>query len=285
MAPVYKGVTMRDLYRYDGKTALVVGCYSGMGRAVAELVQSLGAEVHGIDHRVPDLDLSSFTTCDLRDQAQVDAALAAAPARVDTLFYCAGLSQAHPPLDVMSVNLLAMRHVIDTIATRIGTGGSIVSICSFAGMRYAERVAEITDLLATGGYAEGRAWCEAHPEVVGDGYQFSKEVMMTFMLHRSMDLVERGVRYNCTSPGRTETALIHEVEQTIGVELYRSLKLPMDRYGTAEEQAWALAFLNSDAASYITGTNLFVDGGMLAGTITGRMKVPTNLTLPSHAKD
>src|SRR4051812_40202714 len=106
---------MRDLYRYDGETALVVGCYSGMGRAVAELVQSLGAEVHGIDHRVPDLDLTSFTTCDLRDLAQIDAALATAPTQVDTLFYCAGLSQAHPPLDVMSVNLLAMRHVVNTI--------------------------------------------------------------------------------------------------------------------------------------------------------------------------
>ena len=58
--------------------------------------------------------------------------------------------------------------------------------------------------------------------------------------------------------------------------------MPPDRYGTAEEQSWALAFLNSNAASYITGSNLFVDGGLLAGYVTGRMKVPPALTRPSH---
>jgi NAD(P)-dependent dehydrogenase (short-subunit alcohol dehydrogenase family) len=171
---------------------------------------------------------------------------------------------------------------LDGLSERIPSGGSVVAICSFAGLRYAERQEAIDDFLRAATFAGARAWCEAHPDVVGDGYQFSKEAMAVFVLHRSMDLVERGVRFNCTSPGRTDTPLIHEVEQTIGVELYRSLRLPMDRYGTPEEQAWALAFLNSDAASYVTGANLFVDGGMLAGTLTGRMAVPTALTLPSH---
>ena len=52
---------MDDLFRYDGKRALVVGCYSGMGAATAKIVQSLGGEVHGVDYKDPDYELAGFT--------------------------------------------------------------------------------------------------------------------------------------------------------------------------------------------------------------------------------
>src|SRR5579872_6985977 len=88
-------------FRYDGKKALVVGCYSGMGESTAKIVQGLGGEVHGIDYKEPDYDLAGFTMCDLRKWDEIESMLASIQGPVDSLFYCAGLPPTHPPLDVM----------------------------------------------------------------------------------------------------------------------------------------------------------------------------------------
>src|SRR5439155_24403668 len=101
---------MENRFRYDGKRALVVGCYSGMGAATAKIVQLLGGEVHGVDYREPDYDLAGFTKCDLRNKDEIDATLGSMSGPIDRVFDCAGPPQTQPPGDVMTVNFVAMRH-------------------------------------------------------------------------------------------------------------------------------------------------------------------------------
>jgi NAD(P)-dependent dehydrogenase (short-subunit alcohol dehydrogenase family) len=258
-----------DLFRYDGKRVLVVGCYSGMGESTVRILQSLGAEVHGIDYKQPANELASFTECDLRDKNQIDLALGGLEGPFDSLFYCAGLPQTRPPLEVMSVNLIAMREIVNGVVPLLAPGGSVAIISSNAGLQFTEHMPVIFELLATNGFDEAYSWCEQHLDVVSDGYMFSKEAIIVFTMVKAMELVGQGIRVNCTSPGPTATPMMPEFEKAVGEDLMKSYPRPIGRDATPAEQGWPLVFLNSDAASYITGLNLVVDGGFLAGVMTG----------------
>jgi NAD(P)-dependent dehydrogenase (short-subunit alcohol dehydrogenase family) len=260
---------MKNLFQYDGRRVLVVGCYSGMGEATVRILQTLGAEVHGVDYKEPQNDLASFTACDLRDPDQIDRSFASLEGNFDCLFYCAGLPQTHPPVDVMCVNILALREVVNHVVPKLSSNGSIAIISSNAGLQFMEHMPVLFDLLSTSGYEEGKKWCEARPDVIADGYVFSKEAIILYTMMKASELVGGGIRVNCTSPAPTATPMMAEFEKAVGKEFMRSYPRPIGRDATPEEQGWPLVFLNSDAASFLTGVNLVVDGGFLAGVSTG----------------
>jgi len=260
---------MENAFSYAGRRALVVGCYSGMGAATAEIVQLLGGEVHGVDYKQPDAALASFTACDLRDEAQIDAMLAAVGTDWDAVFYCAGLPQTHPPLDVMRVNFMAMRKVVDAMAAGMKPGGAVAIISSNAGLQFMSHMAEITELIETPDFDAGMAWCEAHLDLVNEGYTLSKEAIIIFTMRRAIEVVGKGIRVNCISPGPTSTPMMPDFEKAAGKKVIDAFVGPMERRAEAAEMGWPLVFLNSAGASFITGFNLIVDAGFVAGTMTG----------------
>ena len=260
---------MDDRSRYDGKRALVVGCFSGMGAATAKIVQTLGGEVHGIDYREPDYELAGFTNCDLRNPSEIDAAIASLSGPIDCVFYCAGLPQTHPPIDVMKVNFAAMRQVVEGVHPLVQSGGAVAIISSNAGLQFMDHMEPISELLATNGFDGALNWCEDHPDLVAEGYTFSKEAIIVYTMKRALEVVDQGVHVNCISPGPTATPMMPEFEKAAGPELIRAFWGPMNRQAQPEEMGWPLAFLNSDAASFITGLNLLVDAGFVAGVTTG----------------
>jgi NAD(P)-dependent dehydrogenase (short-subunit alcohol dehydrogenase family) len=260
---------MENAFSYAGKRALVVGCYSGMGAATAEIVQSLGGEVHGVDYKAPDSDLASFTECDLRDEGQIDTMLTSVGTGWDAVFYCAGLPQTHPPLDVMKVNFVAMRKVVDELVAGMGSGSAVAIISSNAGLQFMNHMAEITELIDTPDFDAAMAWCGARPELIAEGYTFSKESIIVYTMRRAIEVVGRGIRVNCISPGPTATPMMPDFEAAAGKAVVDAFLGPMERRAQPEEMGWPLAFLNSDGASFITGLNLVVDAGFVAGTMTG----------------
>lgn len=97
------------------------------------------------------------------------------------------------------------------------------------------------------------------------GYAATKGGQLAFMRAAALDCAADGIRINCIIPGATETRLLKEHFENNPAEKARLLeKIPLRRLATPEEIARGIRMLASDDASYITGTALVVDGGLLA---------------------
>jgi NAD(P)-dependent dehydrogenase (short-subunit alcohol dehydrogenase family) len=265
---------MSNPWTYEGKRVSIVGCASGMGEATARELVRLGAEVHGADVRPSPVELSSFVTCDLTDPDSVGRAVETIGGSVDAVFNCAGLPGARfPALDVMKANFMGTRLWTDLWVPRMPQGGAIVSISSTVAFRYADRLQVSLALVAQEGFEAGVSWCEENADVVGDGYAFSKEALIAWTMASAAALAPQGIRINCTSPAPTQTPMMEIFEEHNNARAIDVFALPMGRRSTSEEQAYPLVFLNSDAAGYISGHNLVVDGGFSGSVETGRLDV------------
>lgn len=260
-----------DFASYHGKRVVVSGCYSGMGEATARLLLELGAEVHGLDYKECQLGLASFNQVDLRDPASIDAAVQKIGGKVDALFNCAGLAQTAPAMDVMKVNFLGTRLLTDKIVPLMGSGSAIASISSNGGMGWSKRIPVLMSLIAIEDYDAALKWCEENRDTVAEGYSFSKELVTVWTMFKSAQLIRKGIRMNCTMPGPTQTPMMKEFESATQAAVLNTFMQPINRRSTPEEQAAVLVFLNSDAASYVNGVNLPVDGGFMSAMVTGQV--------------
>src|SRR6266550_7523664 len=103
-------------FRYDGKRVLVVGGASGMGAAVAELVQDAGAEVVVMDFAEVTLPGAKAIHVNLAEKDSIDAAIDACGGTVDALFSCAGVADGTPGIE--RINFIGHRYLIDRLLDR-----------------------------------------------------------------------------------------------------------------------------------------------------------------------
>jgi NAD(P)-dependent dehydrogenase (short-subunit alcohol dehydrogenase family) len=260
---------MASVWSYEGSRVVVSGGGGGgMGAATVRELKELGAEIHVLDLREPPVEVASYQAADLRDPAAIATAVDNIGGRIDALFNCAGLPGGRfPDLDVMLVNFVGMRHLAELVVPHMEPGGAIASISSTAGRGWEQNVESWLPLVQTAGFEAGRAWCEAHPAEIAGGYGPSKQAMIIWTMYAAVDLANKGIRINCISPGPTDTPMMPDFPQAI-IERY---PIPLGRHSRPEEQAFPLIFLNSRAASYITGENLITDGGTMGGVSTGRI--------------
>src|SRR2546423_4438268 len=127
-------MSLFDAYGYKGKRALVVGGATGMGAAVAELVQDAGAEVVVMDRAEITLGGVKAISLDLSDKASIDAAVDECGDPVHALFSCAGVADGTPGIE--RINFIGHRHLIDRIlaADMLRRGSAIGMISSAAGV-------------------------------------------------------------------------------------------------------------------------------------------------------
>jgi NAD(P)-dependent dehydrogenase (short-subunit alcohol dehydrogenase family) len=256
---------------YKNKRVIVTGCFSGMGEATARLLIDAGAEVHGLDYKDCTLPLASFRNVDLRHPASIDDAVASIGGKIHGLFNCAGLPQTFGPMEVMKVNYLGTRYITQKVIGLMPEGSAIATISSTAGMGWSRRIPVHMEMLAITDYDASLAWLEAHPDHVREGYSFSKEAINVWTMKESFHLIHRGIRINCTLPGPTQTPMMSAFESATDISIIDAAMQPINRRSTPREQATALVFLNSDAASYINGVVLAVDGGFMSGLATGQV--------------
>ena len=256
---------------YNNKRVVVVGSSSGMGEAVAMKLLAAGAYVYGFDIKPSTLQLQSMTAVDLKDPASIDAAVAAIEGEIDCLFYCAGLPQTFSAIDVMKVNYIGLRHLLRKFEPVMAAGSAIAIITSMGGMGWHQRLALHNELLATESFEDAVAWCEAHAEDVGDGYAFSKEAANVLVQVEGTRLIQQGIRINATCPSPTDTPMMPDFEKVTGAKLVNVFTRPIGRRATSAEQADPLLFLNSEAAAFVNGHLLNVDGGFFGGVATGRI--------------
>ena len=262
-----------DPWSYAGKKVVITGCFSGMGEAAARELVRLGAEVHGFDIKESPVEMASFRQVDLRNREEIDAALASIEGEIDCSFYCAGLPGTFPPLEVMQVNFVNMRYWTFEVAKRMKNGGAMAVIASTAGHTWADRRSEIEELIATPDAQAAGAWCEQHLDVVADGYLFSKMCTQFFTMHVAAELIRKGIRFNCLNPAPTESPMMKDFEATAPPALINVWAEPIGRRAQPIEMALPLIFLNSEAAGFISGHNLNVDGGWAGATDSGALKM------------
>jgi NAD(P)-dependent dehydrogenase (short-subunit alcohol dehydrogenase family) len=267
-----------ELWRYDGRRVVVTGCASGIGADVARQLVELGAEVVGLDIRPPAGHVDEFISLDLSDPGSIDAAAASVGGRVDALFNVAGVSSGiGDPLRVVTVNFLGTRRFTEALVPAMAPGSAIANVSSLAASGYRENAGVTAGLVETVTMADGIDWCESHPDAVADGggYRLSKEAIILYGLANVVTLGAKGIRINCTAPGVTDTPILDQLRSAYGQEFLDSFRTPLGRAAQPDEQAGVLVFLDSNAAGYITGQVIWVDGGTigetdLAGSVTRR---------------
>ncbi len=262
---------IEELLRYDGRRVVVTGCASGIGAHLVRQLTALGADVVGLDKQAPGTDVAEFYALDLTDPTSIDSALAAVGGQVDALFNVAGVSSGiGDPLLVVTINFLGLRHLTEAVLDRMPTGSSVVSVSSLAARDYRDHQLLVAGLLNTRTMSDGIDWCERHLDALADGgYRLSKEAIILYTMKNTVALGAKGIRINCTGPGVTETPILDQLRTAYGQAFLDDIPKPLGRVSDPEEQAAVLVFLNSRAASYISGQVLWVDGGNL-GAATAR---------------
>ena len=245
-------------FAIEGKNILVTGATSGIGRATAIECARMGAKVIAVGRNQEKLDTLHnelknecltneghlFLPCDLTDEEQVKALIEQCPV-VDGVACCAGVANMNPFAfvsqeeieSVFQINCFAPAMLVNRLlkAKKLGKGSSVVFVSSVDG-----------------------------PKIVHAGnsvYSGSKSALLGLARNMAIDLAGKKIRVNCVLPGTTDTPMIHTGSATDESLAETAKSLPMKRFAQPEEIANAIIFLLSDAASYITGTEITVDGG------------------------
>jgi len=241
----------------EGKIALVTGGSSGIGLAAAKELAAQGARVFITGRRQPELDaaveqIGSAATAlradasVLSDLDSVYAHIAKTAGRLDILFANAGGGDMMPlgaiteeHFDrIFGTNVRGVLFTVQKALPLLSNGASVILTSS------------TTSIQGTANFSV---------------YSASKAAVRNFARSWALDLKDRAIRVNAVSPGPIRTPGLRDLvpdEARQGLFDYLASQVPLGRLGEPGEIGKAVAFLASDAASFINGIELFVDGGM-----------------------
>ena len=242
--------------------ALVTGAGSGIGKATALELAARGCKVAALDRQsellqalAEELPDALTLVADVADVREVEHAVAMAlewEGRIDILANVAGVGSTQTVIDtppevwetVFAVNVRGIFNTSRSVLpSMIEYGrGSIVNTASVAGLV---------------GLRNRAAYCA------------SKGAVIALTKAMAIDHVEDGIRVNCVCPGTVDTPwvgrLLDAAADPTAARATLVARQPMGRLGTATEIAKAIAYLAGDDASFVTGTELVIDGGLVAG--------------------
>ena len=244
---------MNNPFSLEGKTILVTGASSGIGRATAIACSQMGAVVvvtgrneSRLQETLDALEGSGhqMIVADIANDDQIDYLVDQIPA-INGLVNNAGITETCPTQfikrdklnRVMEVNTIAPILLTQRILKKkkLGKGGSIVFTCSISGT-----------CVCVGGNVL---------------YSASKGAIHGFMKNAALDLAHKGIRVNDVCPGMIDTHIFDAgtiSEEQLEIEAQR---YPMKRFGKPEEVAYGIIYLLSDASSFVTGSSIVIDGG------------------------
>lgn len=246
----------------EGKTALVTGASRGIGRAIAVGMAKAGADLAlsarsaealaETQREVEALGRKAFLVpADVTDRDAVFAMVAdsiGALGHLDAVVNNAGGTSFMVPFTdlrfegwtkVMRLNTESIVHVLQAVGPHLleRGSGSVINVASVAGLGGAPLVSP---------------------------YAASKAAVVSLTRSLAIEWASRGVRVNALCPGWTATDLNRALWENEATSKAMTATIPMGRWGQAEEMAGAAVFLASDAAAYLTGQALAVDGGITA---------------------
>jgi NAD(P)-dependent dehydrogenase (short-subunit alcohol dehydrogenase family) len=245
--------------RFKDKVVVVLGGNSGIGLASARAFAAEGARVRitgrhreTLDAAVAEMPGSRSFRADIADLAAMDevyAAIGEADGRIDVLFVNAGIG-GFAPLRAITEDAWDQVHSVN------------LKGCVFALQKALPLMARGASVVVTGSIG-------AHGALEGNGtYAAAKAGLHMAMKVFAKELVGEGIRVNVVSPGPIDTPLLYRNPGMTDADVAKLKEMmianiPMHRMGESEEVAKAVLFLASDDAAFITGANLFVDGGLI----------------------
>ncbi|WP_460358804.1 3-alpha-hydroxysteroid 3-dehydrogenase [Mycobacterium sp. ZZG] len=253
----------------EKRKIVVVGAGSGIGAAVAAHFHDNGDDVLAVDLRPNETPAAAHAQCDLRDPQSIAGLLADLDSDWDVLAHVAGVPGTAPADDVLTVNYLGMRKMVEGMLPRMRRGGSVVAVASIAGIGWEQRLDELSELLAATD-AEGVAAWQSRQDPSYPVYTTSKQAVILYAKRLAGTALARyGVRVNTVSPGPVQTPILADFEQTMGKEILDILRDTYGRHGTVEDIVPVIAFLASDAAKWINGQDVHVDSGFVTSMTAG----------------
>lgn len=244
---------MYNPFTLEGKTILVTGASSGIGKAIAIESSKMGANVIITGRNEERLKKTYYLlkgsghgliVADLSVKEDIEWLHKELPV-IDGLVNCAGLTKVAPFSfatrdsfeEVMNVNFFAPTELTRLMVKtkKIRKGASIVFISSVSGV-----------------------YCSAVASAI---YSSSKGAVNGLVKGVALDLAPKGIRVNSVNPGMIDTDIFTGSDITDEQLKTDMLRYPLGRYGKPEEVAYAVIYLLSDAATWITGSNLLIDGG------------------------
>jgi NAD(P)-dependent dehydrogenase (short-subunit alcohol dehydrogenase family) len=258
-------MTLFNAFRYDGKRVLVVGGATGMGAAVAELVQDAGAEVVAMDFAPITLAGAKEIHVNLAEAASIVSAVDECGGPVHAVFSCAGVADGTPGLE--RINFIGHRYLIDLLMTRgaLSRGSAIGFISSAAGLGWEANLPQLKEYLDIADFDGATQWAQEHLKT---DYMWSKQAVCAYVARQAMPFMKQGIRINAICPGPTDTPLAQANKDTwLGFGADYRAAIGIDA-ATPLEQAYPLVFLCSDAAAGITGTTMITDAGYFAAGMT-----------------
>lgn len=237
-----------------GKTILITGASSGIGRQTAITCSELGARIVVCARRTDALDetLSMLKgdghqkiVAELTDPDAIAALVASSP-QLDGLVLCAGKGLTLPFVfgtrekydELFAINFNSPVETLRLLAKkkRLNTGASVVFVSSIGGVRLCN--------------------------VGGAVYGASKAALNATMKFCAKELAPKGIRVNSVNPGMTRTKFINRgtlTDEQFNADMER---YPLKRYGEPEDIANGIVYLLSNASSWVTGHSLVIDGGI-----------------------
>jgi NAD(P)-dependent dehydrogenase (short-subunit alcohol dehydrogenase family) len=258
---------------FTDKRYVVTGAASGIGHAVAEKLLAGGAQVYSLDRNSPTAAVTRHIEVDLANPRSIEAAVEQLEGQFDGLMNVAGVPGTAPADVVLAVNALAVREISEAMFERLKPGGTVTIVSSTAGFGWPARLDVIGELLSTLTFDEGLAWFKANPQQ-GNTYNFSKEVVTVYAMSMGLMTAQNGFRINAVLPGPVETPILADFENTMGKGNLDGLKALLGRHATPDDVAGAIVFLASNAARWINGHALVVDGGATGAVMTGVIPAP-----------
>ena len=260
---------MTDMFRLDGRGVAVIGAGSGIGEAVAHACATQGAQVACLDINRDNAERVAAAIVKAGGRATADAVDIADGAATEgamdrALAWAARLDAVvcTPSINVRKTILSYTEEEFDRVV-RVNMKGSFNVLRSAGRLLTQQRSGSIV------------LFSSIRSQVVEPGqavYASTKAAIVQLAKTAAAEFAPFGVRVNAVAPGVVETPLTAPIKAN--AEWYNAYanKNALKRWASPDEMAWPTVFLISDAASYITGTALVVDGGWLA--IDGRFSPP-----------